>query len=100
MGKINLSRVILGGIVAGIVINVSEWLLHDVVMKEQFEARRFRRSARPRWRAAPYRVVVHLELRARDHGRLALRRDPARATAPARRRPFGRESRSGSSPAC
>lgn len=37
MGKVNLSRVILGGIVAGIVINVSEWLLHDVVMKEQFE---------------------------------------------------------------
>ena len=38
MGKVNLSRVILGGIVAGIVLNISEWLLHDVVMKEQFRA--------------------------------------------------------------
>jgi hypothetical protein len=35
MGKINLSRVILGGILAGIVVNVSEFLLHDVVMKAQ-----------------------------------------------------------------
>lgn len=38
MGGVNLSRVILGGIVAGIVLNVSEWLLHDVVMKDQFRA--------------------------------------------------------------
>lgn len=38
MGKVNVTRVILGGIVAGIVSNVSEWLLHDVVMKEQFRA--------------------------------------------------------------
>src|ERR1700730_18235219 len=37
MGKINLSRVILGGIVAGILVNVSEFLLHDVVMKTQHE---------------------------------------------------------------
>ena len=37
MGKINLSRVILGGIVAGIIVNVSEGLLHDMVMKSQFE---------------------------------------------------------------
>jgi hypothetical protein len=37
MGKVNLSRVILGGIVAGIIVNVSEGLLHDVVMKAQFE---------------------------------------------------------------
>ena len=37
MGKINLSRVILGGIVAGIVVNISEFLLHDVVMKTQHE---------------------------------------------------------------
>jgi len=35
MGKINLSRVILGGILAGIVVNISEFLLHDVVMKAQ-----------------------------------------------------------------
>src|SRR5262252_6453150 len=35
MGKINLSRVILGGILAGIVVNISEGLLHAVVMKAQ-----------------------------------------------------------------
>jgi hypothetical protein len=38
MGKINLSRVILGGLLAGIVVNLSEWLIHDVVMKEHFRA--------------------------------------------------------------
>lgn len=38
MGKINLSRVILGGVLAGIVINVFEGLVHNVVMKEQFDA--------------------------------------------------------------
>ena len=37
MGKINLSRVILGGILAGIVVNVSETLLHDVVLKAEHE---------------------------------------------------------------
>ena len=37
MGRVNLTRVILGGIVAGIVINVSEFLLNGVVMKAQIE---------------------------------------------------------------
>jgi hypothetical protein len=37
MGKINLNRVILGGILAGIVVNVSEFLMHDVVLKAQHE---------------------------------------------------------------
>lgn len=35
MGKINLSRVILGGILAGVVVNVSEFSLHQVVLKAQ-----------------------------------------------------------------
>jgi len=35
VGKINFSRVILGGILAGIVVNISEFLLHEVVMKSQ-----------------------------------------------------------------
>jgi len=35
MGKINLSRVILGGILAGIIVNISEGLFHMVVMKAQ-----------------------------------------------------------------
>ena len=37
MGKINLGRVVLGGFLAGIIVNLSEWLVHDVVMKEQFQ---------------------------------------------------------------
>ena len=37
MGKVNLSRVILGGVLAGLVINFSEYLMHDVVLKAQFE---------------------------------------------------------------
>jgi hypothetical protein len=35
MGKINQSRVLLGGIVAGIAINVLEYLVHDVILKAQ-----------------------------------------------------------------
>ena len=35
MGKINYGRVILGGIVAGIVINVLEYLVHEVLLKAQ-----------------------------------------------------------------
>jgi len=35
MGKINPSRVILGGIVGGIVINILEYLIHEVVLKSQ-----------------------------------------------------------------
>lgn len=37
MGKVNASRVVLGGIVAGLIVNVSEYLLHDVVLKAQHE---------------------------------------------------------------
>jgi len=37
MGKVNFSRVILGGVVAGIVINISEFVLNGVVMKTQME---------------------------------------------------------------
>lgn len=36
MGKINWGRVILGGLAAGVVINLSEWVLNDVVLKEQW----------------------------------------------------------------
>jgi hypothetical protein len=35
MGKINYGRVILGGIVAGIVINILEYLVHEVLLKAQ-----------------------------------------------------------------
>jgi hypothetical protein len=36
MGKINLSRVILGGIVAGIVIDVFEGILHGAILASQW----------------------------------------------------------------
>lgn len=37
MGKINWARIVLGGLLAGVVINVSEFLLHGVLMREDWE---------------------------------------------------------------
>jgi hypothetical protein len=37
MGRINWGRVFLGGIVAGIVINVGEYLFHAVIFKSEVE---------------------------------------------------------------
>jgi hypothetical protein len=37
MGKVNLSRVILGGVLAGVVVNVSEYVLNEIVLKTQNE---------------------------------------------------------------
>jgi hypothetical protein len=38
MSRANFSRVILGGILAGVLINISEYLRYDVVMRGEFEA--------------------------------------------------------------
>lgn len=38
MARLNFSRVALGGILAGIVINISEYLRYDIVMRGEFEA--------------------------------------------------------------
>jgi hypothetical protein len=38
MGRINWGRVLLGGIVAGLVLNVSEYILNDVVLREDMQA--------------------------------------------------------------
>lgn len=38
MGKINVGKVIVGGIVAGIVMNVFDYLINNVLMKAQFDA--------------------------------------------------------------
>ena|SRR5205807_4456506 len=35
MGKINFGRVLLGGIVAGVILNVGEWLLNGMVLHAQ-----------------------------------------------------------------
>jgi hypothetical protein len=37
MKSINWGRVILGGIVAGVVVNVSEFVLNEIVLKSQYE---------------------------------------------------------------
>ena len=37
MGKINMSRVVLGGLLAGLVINVGEFLLNEVLLGGQWE---------------------------------------------------------------
>jgi len=38
MGKINLGRVLLGGLVAGVILNAGEWLLNGVVLKSTMDA--------------------------------------------------------------
>jgi len=38
MGKVNLSRVLVGGLLAGLVINVSEFILNGVVIGERMDA--------------------------------------------------------------
>ena len=38
MGKINFGRVLLGGLVAGLVMNIGEFLLNGVILHNQMEA--------------------------------------------------------------
>ena len=38
MTRINMARVILGGVVAGLILNVGEVVLHKVVIAEEMEA--------------------------------------------------------------
>jgi hypothetical protein len=37
MGRINWTRVILGGLVAGVIINVCEWVLNGVILAKDME---------------------------------------------------------------
>jgi hypothetical protein len=37
MGKINVGRVLLGGLVAGLLLNVGEWLLNDKILASQMK---------------------------------------------------------------
>lgn len=37
MNRINWGRVIVGGLAAGVVLNLGEWLLHEVVLRERME---------------------------------------------------------------
>ncbi len=38
MSRINMARVLLGGLAAGLLINIGEYLLHDVVLAEEIRA--------------------------------------------------------------
>ena len=38
MGKINFARVLLGGIVAGLILNIGEWVLNGVVLAKDMSA--------------------------------------------------------------
>jgi hypothetical protein len=38
VNRINWGRVIGGGLAAGVVLNLGEWLLHDVILRERMEA--------------------------------------------------------------
>jgi len=38
MKKINLGRVLLGGLIAGVVLNIGEYLLHEVVFSDDMRA--------------------------------------------------------------
>jgi len=38
MTKINFARVLLGGLVAGLVLNLGDWLFHEPLMGEQWKA--------------------------------------------------------------
>ncbi|HEY3125318.1 MAG TPA: hypothetical protein VGK70_14805 [Thermoanaerobaculia bacterium] len=50
MGQINWGRVFLGGLLAGVVINVGEFLFHAVLFKDQM-VKPCGRSARTRLRS-------------------------------------------------
>ena len=38
MGKIDLKRVIVGGLLAGLVLNVADWLLYGMYLAPDFDA--------------------------------------------------------------
>ena len=38
MGRINVTRVLLGGLVAGLLLNIGEYVLNDVILAEQWAA--------------------------------------------------------------
>ena len=37
MGKINFGRVLLGGLVAGVILNVGEWVLNGIVLHKEMD---------------------------------------------------------------
>jgi hypothetical protein len=64
MGRINYGKVVTGGLVAGIVMNVLDFVMNDFLMKSQFEAVSVARNIDPGAAAAaiPAFVVIDLAL--------------------------------------
>ena len=60
MGKINYGKVITGGLVAGLVMNVLDYVLNNYLMKSQFEAVNAARNIDPEVAAAaiPAYIVI------------------------------------------
>ena len=38
MGQINLGRVVIGGLLAGLIINIGEFILNGLLLEEQIES--------------------------------------------------------------
>ncbi len=61
MGKINLQKVIIGGLVAGVVLNVVDYVLYGVVLKDQMAAAMTSLNRQPVTNAQiPWFVVLDL----------------------------------------
>ena len=62
MGGINYGKVVTGGLVAGIVMNVLDFVLNDFLMKSQFEAVSVARNIDPAVAAAAIPAFVVIDL--------------------------------------
>jgi hypothetical protein len=71
MGTINWTCVVLGGLVAGVIINVFEFLLNGVILANDMQARNCRPGQADGWRGA--RFVYGLGFSGRYFRCLALR---------------------------
>ena len=76
MGRINLARVLVGGFIAGLIINASEFVLNVMVIEEQMNAAMAALNQPP---IAPSMIIwfVLFELRVRLHSGLDVCRHPA-----------------------
>lgn len=61
MGKINYGKVIVGGLVAGFVLNVLDFLLNNYLMKSQFDAVNVARNIDPAVAAAAIPAFVAID---------------------------------------
>ena len=91
MGKINAGRVLLGGLLAGVVINVSEWFWNGVVFVKEMEDAIAKLGKPTDMGGGTMAIFVALGLSGRDPGGVAVRGDPS----PLRRGPPNTAMRAG-----